>query len=359
MNILFDHQAFCIQQSGGISRYIAELNYHFNKSNHSEIAIKYSNNINLLDVKKFFPNIKSVQRIKILNLINTKNTLKKINENRFDIFHPTYYNPYFLDKIKNKPFVVTVHDMIHEKYPHYFVKRDKTALHKKILIEKSTHIIAISENTKNDIISLYPKAESKISVIYHGSSFDNSIKAKPINFIDEKYFLYVGARNGYKNFNIVLEAFASFSTKYHNIKLVCIGGGDFNKDEIKIISNYGLYGKVIQTKANDPELTFWYSNCISYIYPSQYEGFGIPILEAYSCNCPVILSNSSCFPEIAVDTALYFDKENAESLAIQMEKIFTDTELRNLLISKGEQRSKLFSWEITASKTLDLYKSLL
>jgi glycosyltransferase involved in cell wall biosynthesis len=190
--------------------------------------------------------------------------------------------------------------------------------------------------------------------VYHANSInpDNqtSIKAP------DKYMLFVGGRNHYKNFTFFISSIRRLLIDNRDLKLLCVGGGNFSKDEIELIDNLGLKESVLHTKADDRQLTFLYKNAICFVYPSRYEGFGIPILEAFACDCPITISNASCFPEIAADAAIYFDPYDEKSIIDTIEKVYKDDVLRDMLVSLGRERLKKFSWQQSANKTYNIYR---
>ena len=205
MKVLYDHQIFTMQIYGGISRYFIELMKNIENDNEIEyeLSLRYSNNyylkkLNNLTYKTFLENYSFKGKYRLLNILNKNVSKEYISRGDYDIFHPTYYNPYFLDYIDRKPFVLTIYDMIHEIYPEMFSSKDKTSERKKILAQKATKIIAISENTKRDIIKFLGIGENKIEVIYLGNSLNINKDDKTINIIiPEKYILFVGSRRGY------------------------------------------------------------------------------------------------------------------------------------------------------------------
>ena len=358
MNILYDYQTFR-NRFGGIARYHYELSKGlFNIGDENEIATLFTQNEYLLKDSLYrvwnplgHKDFKG--RYKLTNLIETLNrcySIERIKNNKFDIFHPTYYNPYFIKYLK-KPFVITVHDFVHEKYD---PMRVEDIANKRLLIEKANKIIAISENTKKDIIEYYNTPKDKIQVIYHG------IHKAPTIYIKNNYgayILFVGDRNGYKNFRIFLKAAAILLNNNQNLRLICTGN-PFSEEESELIRSYGIIEQVIQKSANDLELNSLYKHALVFVYPSLYEGFGMPILEAFSNNCPICISNTSCFPEIAQEAALYFDPFSVDSIASTIEKVMYNKELKNKLIKLGRKRAESFSWEETLKKTQSLYHEI-
>ncbi|MEG1585339.1 MAG: glycosyltransferase family 1 protein [Bacteroidales bacterium] len=359
ISVLYDHQAFEMQRFGGISRYFYELMTHL--EGNVELAIKYYTNDYLKEAGDRFPGIHLPERpykwfkgpIKRQNRLNSIARLKK---SECKIFHPTYHTPYFLDHIGKKRYVLTVHDMNHELLPHTFRNSDAVIAMKRDTILRADRIIAISENTKKDIVDILNVDPAKIDVVYHG--------VRPLTLpyaglkLPERYILYVGDRNAYKNFYQLLEAFKVLASKDKTLFLICTGKV-LKKAEQALIHQSGLQGRVIHIHANDLELKQLYQQASLFVFPSLYEGFGVPILEAFSYNCPVLLSNRSCFPEIAADSAMYFDPSATESLVESAWQILGDESLRQQMINSGRERVKQFTWEKAAKETELVYKKVL
>lgn len=305
--------------------------------------------------------------IKTLNAlgISTRSLNRKLNEKKakepwkktnFDLIIPTYYNPYFLEFIDDTPFVLTVYDMIHELMPQYFIGDPwNVTVNKKILLEKATKIIAVSKNTKKDIIKVYPHIdESKIEVIYHGNSIQ--VNENVAADLPDNYILFVGSRDHYKNFYFLVESIRDLLLKDATLKLICAGGGEFKKEEIDFLKNIGVQEKVQQKYFEEEQLGLFYKNARCFVFPSAYEGFGIPVLESMACGCPIVLSNSSSFPEVAGEAGIYFDLSSKEDLLNKIVLVITDEKFRNEYILKGINQAKKFNWEIAASQCLELYK---
>jgi glycosyltransferase involved in cell wall biosynthesis len=283
-----------------------------------------------------------------------------LKKRSFDLFHPTYYDPYFLEYLRGKPFVLTVHDMIHEKFANEFLRlKNKVILQKKELIKKARHIIAISESTKKDIIDIYQIPESKISVVYLGYKQIANNCFHESNFPD-KYILYVGDRALYKNFQFFLKSISSYLKMEEDLYLVCVGGREFTYDEKELINKFELASKMIHyPKVSDDFIRAAYQNALGFIFPSLYEGFGLPVLEAFVNGCPAVLSNTSSLPEVGGDAALYFDPRNSESILESVRKIVTDIKLREELKQRGYSRLKKFSWQKCAEETKQVYQSII
>ncbi len=369
MKILYDHQIFVFQDFGGISRYFYELMNVFEKDKEIsfDLSLEYSNNFYIrkagfVKCKPFLETRNFRGKTRLLNFINKQVKKKLLLKKEYDIFHPTYYDPYFLDYSGDKPFVLTIYDMVYELFPQIFSSRDKTSERKKLLASKATKIIAISENTKRDIIKLLGIKEDKIEVIYLANPLcaDAIEKGKvTVSELPQKYLLFVGNRRVYKNFDTFVESISSLLQNDNDLHLICAGGGKFTPSEIANLEKLGVINKVTQCSFDDNILAQLYKNALAFVFPSLYEGFGIPVLEAFTCGCPVVTSNKSSLPEVAGDAAEYFDPADKMSISSAVKKVIYDHDLRSELKGKGHERLKGFSWEKTANNTKKLYQSIL
>lgn len=383
MKILYDYSAFTYQKFGGVSKCFCELISRLPKSVKYEIAIKQSDNIHLqesglvanlrridLDFSNFIckKNFKGKYNLyhwlssnmpffSSADAINMKYSIDRIKQGNYDIFHPTGFSTYFLSYIGKKPFVYTIHDMTTEIFSSSNGMRKQTAaIHS--IASRAAHIITVSQNTKDDVMRLIGIPEEKITVIHHGGPVVKDINESAI--INSPYFLYVGARQSYKNFPETLKAFAKFCGNRKNVKLVCTGP-DFDQNEIEMVRALGLKDNVLHYFATNKELENLYANAIAFVYPSLYEGFGMPILEAYSYGCPVLVNNKSCFPEIAGGAAIYFEADSEFSnMELAFEKIWDmSKEDRNNLINEGYCRLQMFSWDRAAKQLENVYRCII
>ena len=365
MRVFYDHQAFSLQDYGGVSRIFSELITGINKrGSDAHLSILYSNNTHLREnhiaPNSPFKDSYFLKKRKIAYSVNQIYNVLDIRRNAFDVYHPTYYSPDLIKYVKNKPVVVTFHDMIHEKLSDKFVELrtdSKLIAQKRDIVNKATHIIAVSENTKKDLVEIYGIDPGKIKVIYLGSSFQSPAIGND-QISQRPYLLYVGNRGLYKNFVPFLKAVAPLLLK-NSVSFICAGGKEFTKEEMDVITALGVENLVRQEAADDKKLAELYGSALAFIFPSLYEGFGIPVLEAFACNCPCILSNTSSLPEVAQGAAVYMDPHNAESMSNAVETVLNDSAMRNALAAKGKIRLKNFSWDKHVDETLDLYTQLL
>ena len=337
MKVLYDHQCFVQQQYGGVSRYHYQLIKELKKLQNVEakLSLKYSNNFYInedksFDVRKFFPKHKFYFKRTILDYINRISTNRILEEGNYDIFHPTYFNPYFLNHLNNKPFVLTVYDSIHEKYPEIINSIDKTLENKKVLLSKAGLIIAISNSTKNDLIQLYNIPAEKIEVVYLAASINKTLALANLKLsLPEKYILFVGNRDFYKNFKNFVLAVEPLLKEHKDLFLIAAGGGGFIKEENQYFNSMHLDKRIIHFGADDKTLAALYSNALAFIFPTLYEGFGIPALEAMNCDCPVVMSNTSSLPEVGGEAAIYIDPANIKDMREKIESLIINKDLRD------------------------------
>lgn len=360
MKILYDHQIFGFQKFGGISRYFVELMSNLPDDIEFDNSIVFTENEYLRNADSRFnkgiylPHFKG--RNRATGPINKLASEISIFRGKYDIFHPTYYSTYYIGHIK-KPVVVTVYDMIHEKFSDMFKPTDKTSVVKRKVITQADKVIAISQHTKDDLIDIYDLPAEKIEVVHLFHSLDPNNVEKVEN-LPSNYILYVGQRFKYKNFERFAKAFSIIHKEYPDIKVVCTGAR-FTPSEMEMLQELGISQHFIRLYVTDTQLTYLYQNAICFIYPSLYEGFGIPILESFAAGCPLLLSNTSCFPEIAREGGLYFDPYEIDDIADALKKIISDSSLRIEMINRGKNVLKNYSWEKMASETAEIYRNLI
>lgn len=384
MKVLYDYQAFTMQYFGGVSKSYCELISHLPEDVSVEIGVTQSNNVHLiqsglcpmlesvnLDFKTFLPSFhfrgkghlylwfnRLFPFFSSVEHINKKRSIELLQAGDFDVFHPTFFDDYFLPYLSGKPFILTVHDMMPELFSQYFNKKNIQIVGKRKLVEKADAIIVVSEQTKLDLVEILKVPENKINVIYHGSPVHEKIIENAL--INEPYFLYIGTREGYKNFYQLIVDFSKFSVKHENVLLVCTGD-NFTSRELEIFKIYNIIDRVVHFSATDENIKNLYAHAIAFVYPSLYEGFGMPILEAFAYGCPVLLNNKSCFPEIAGDAGVYFlSDDRGSDLAEKLEMVFSwNGKERDKIIQLGYEKLSSYSWQKSAKLLKDLYESVM
>jgi glycosyltransferase involved in cell wall biosynthesis len=372
LNILVDGIIFARQRYGGISRvweeYLSRLpNYGINvhlliprHHKNSSLTRILANRDSYRIVQDYFywPR-RFFEKVPVRSEF-----LKNHLDPSIQLFQSTYFSTVYRTQI---PKVVMIYDMIPEKFqgPYPDKWNNLEIVMKRIVLQNSDHIIAISNATKKDLLEIYPDIHpEKITVIHNGidrqskgilPSFEAIIQKQHLDLQPGSYFLYVGLRNGYKNFKIIVELLQKFP-KYQNYRFLCIGGEDYGDLSAWLRSNNLHQNFLFLDFLSNEELSVFYKNAQALIYPSQYEGFGLPILEAMANSCPVVCSDTSSLPEVGGDAAFYFDPYSIESLDLAITKLFSSS--RAEIIESGLRNIERFSWDLSTQSLVKLYRDL-
>jgi glycosyltransferase involved in cell wall biosynthesis len=365
MHILYDHQVFSLQDSGGISRYHFELARNLQTLEQTQIDLLMGGNASVLP----FPRLARPGT----RVLSWKTSLQPgykrfaVNEallslaaplrGLVDIYHPTLNR--IMPAVRRRRIVVTQHDCTHERFPHLFRNTDAFIRAKRHILSRADAIICVSESSRRDLLHFYDVDEARTHVVHHGfSPLESSPEPAPCK-PSAPYLLYVGSRTEYKNFSLLLQAFAR-SGLAQRFRLVTVGGGPYSTEEGETLAELGLGDKVRLIKgASDPDLAELYRNATLFVYPSLYEGFGFPPLEAMSLGCPVLANRTSSLPEICGDAASYFETDDVEELAQVLKATLENTENLRKQREAGYQQVRLYSWPEAARKTLEIYAACL
>lgn len=293
--------------------------------------------------------------------------IRKLKKFDLDIIHNPSQIPTYV-KAKQK-YILTVHDLTPFIVPSES-KFGRPTIHKILFprtLRNADKIIADSYNTKKDLINYFKIPADKIRVIYLAASE----KFKPLDnqgiyTFKEKYgfnfsfILYVGTLEGRKNIPFLIKSFYEFRKKSQNVKLVIAGKKGWKyKNIFSMIDELNLNNEIIFTGyVPEEDLPGLYSSADLFVYPSIYEGFGLPPLEAMACGCPVITSNISSLPEVVGDAGIMVDPYNVDELSSAMYKVLNDSVLRKDLVTKGLNRAKMFNWEKCAKDTINVYREV-
>ena len=353
MKLLCDHQIFSSFAYSGISRYFCELFCEFNTLGVQwDVSCFFSNNKFLKSLRPypgFLPEQNFRGKNRILENINLIKTRCALSRGDFDVFHSTYSKPYDPRLLKGKPYIITVHDMTHEKYGAKLPSGLRETAEEKESIAKADGIICPSYATRNDLIALYPEAADKVTVIYHGVRVPSAIPQELFSDI-QPYFLYVGSRMFYKNFPIAVEAVSKLPAQY---RLLCVGGGSFTPAEEALFTRFNMNGRVLHRQLDEPGLFAAYQNAKALLFPSEAEGFGLPIIEAQSQGCIPVLSDIPCFREIGADKALYFPVNDADACTAELEKVLQEQQRSDLA-----ENLERFNWHNAARQTIAFYQQV-
>lgn len=354
MRIFYDCIVFELQKAGGISVYWSALLERsrlesvitFGREN-SNI---FSGNILTSIQSEVYPSFIPRRYLPFICKPSTSNNSKHV-------FHSSYFR-YSNDR--NSINVTTVHDFTYE----HFVRGPRLWVHswqKRLAVKKSQGVICVSENTKKDLLHFYPWVDPEVvKVVYNGVGeafypVDNAASAleKELGFCPDKPFLlFVGDRSAYKNF----DAFVALASYFPEMDFVVVGGQPFTEAESQLLSP--IQSRLHHFRGVSSEvLNLLYNAAYCFVYPSSYEGFGIPVLEAMKAGCPVVSTNLSSIPEVAGNAALLVDEPTAESLAIEIQKL-ADPDIRYTLVEKGFKQAEKFSWDKCFEETYAFYQEL-
>jgi glycosyltransferase involved in cell wall biosynthesis len=361
MRILYDGYVYREQPTGGINRYFANL---IKRLPGDVVPLLTTPGDHTLDYPAH-ANLKTF-RFKGVRPLRVSFRMEKYYFRcleaavNFDVAHPTYYSLLTQRDFAayRRPIVLTVWDMTHERFTNHFRDGAQVVEMKRKAIEAAHSIICISESTKKDLLEYYPHVtEGRVRVTHLASELDESMGYGPEMIPLRPYFLFVGARGGYKNFSNLLAAFARVANGRQDLTL-CVVGTPFSAAEQRDITEMRLSGRVEHYgRASDAQLAKLYRHSIALVYPSLYEGFGIPLVEAMACGTAVVASNRASLPEVLGAAGLLFDPA-VDDLADILLSLVENPSERERLVALGRKRAQDFSWDRTAAQTIDVYHSV-
>jgi glycosyltransferase involved in cell wall biosynthesis len=371
LRVMFDPQIFCHQRFGGISRYICNiaLEMHRMAGVTPQIVAPFHFNEYLDALPRSMVRGRRVRWLEGFTALAYGLSVfpGKVAARSFkpDVMHNTYYFP--VKPPSGARGILTVYDMIHEKYPKYFAASPFITRIKAASVAAADHVICISESTRRDLLATYDVPEERVSVTHLGfDPLGSMLTGEPSSDFklrvlgaDAPYLLYVGSRVNYKNFRGLLDAYAASASLRANFFLLCFGGGDFTGAERAAIYIAGVEGRVRFLGGSDAVLAACYAQASLFVCPSFYEGFGIPVLEAMSLDCPVACSNSSSLPEVVGNAAKLFDPADRDSIRSALESVLGSPSAATTLKERGRIRRQLFSWRSCAENTVDIYRRVL
>ena len=383
MRVFYDHQVTSLQDAGGISRYYFELvqallRVHATGQDDGadprdepvkpELFLGFNRSV------LRFASLRPGARISSVATSMRPGPLRyALNEaltsvavplrGCFDVYHATYQR--VLPAIRKRALVVTHHDSTPDRFPHLFLNASAIHARLKRVYAQADRIICISESSRQDLLHFFAVVPEKTVVIHHGFStlpLPAHLADKDrgdlswVGPCEQPYLLYVGSRAAYKNFPVVLQALAQQPHK--DLHLVAAGGGALTAEEVGKIAELQLTGRVHGlSRVTDAQLAALYRRAEIFVYPSLYEGFGFPPLEAMSLGCPVLVSRGSALPEICGDAAFYFDPGSADDLTASLTKMLDDDVFRNSKREAGYRQIKRYTWQQAATETLAIYRS--
>lgn len=364
MKVVFDHQIFAVQRYGGFTKYFVSLLRALRGLPGVRVDVIAPAHVNEYlsgddsDCALTFRLRKPVRGLYYRPTLVSPAFRLLCAWNRPDIVHETHYLLNGGHVPNGVPVVATCHDMILERHSDNSTATNGAIARKKRALDRASGIVCISNNTRNELLEIYPYLEDRVATVHHGVS-----RVSPAQdfggFLPAQYLLYVGMRSAYKNFAKAMQAFSALGPAYKSYSLVCFGGGGFTEGEKRGAVDCGLaLGRLMHISGNDYQLAMAYERATALVYPSLDEGFGMPLTEAMIQGCAIICSNTSCFPEICLDAAQYFNPFSVESIKSAMVRVIDDADWREELVIRGRRRAEHFSWAACAEQTNALYRSV-
>ncbi len=361
IRVVFDEQIFLLQKHGGISRYFTELIATF--AENPELGVQpvipfQAARSEHIIAKLGGPKLKRVGSTLGALILLFRSTLDNRGKSfPADVVHLTFYTPGFFGRFKGIPKVSSLFDMTPELTSKRFGIWNPH-LQKRKFLTQSDAIISISNSSTEDMAAIYGEQRSTPTA-YLGvsSSFHPNVEKQPLH--EKPYLLFVGARSGYKNWIMSAMAFAEVAHEQPSLQYILIGGGHLSRPERRILKKAGILNRVIQKSVPDSDLPNYYSNAEALIYPSKYEGFGLPLVEAMASGIPVLASDTRINREICDTCAWYFPDDHKDGLVSLMQDLLQG-KLPNQVdrVNMGLQKAKKFTWYSCAENTAQVYRSL-
>ena len=365
MRIAFDHQVTSLQDAGGMSRYHFELARQLRGREGVSLDLLLGGESSVLPFAGLEGEGVRVEGWKsrlgpwypryAMNALWTA-AVAPIR-GRYDIYHATYQR--CEPAIRHRALVATHHDATQERFPELFRNAAAIQARKRRLYQRADMVICVSESARQDLLEIYDVDRSRTCVVHHGVTPVAEVGAGRGDAEEQPYVLYVGSRSAYKNFLALLHAFAATKAT-RGMRLLVAGGGRWSEGERETIVALGLEGRVVLLpRVEEEHLGELYRGAALFVYPSLYEGFGLPPLEAMSAGCPVLVSRSSALPEVCGDAAHYFDPADEGALERELGRLLGDTELLRAKVDAGRGWAGRYTWEMSAQGTLAAYREAL
>lgn len=358
MKVTFDDQIFLLQSRGGVSRYFAEIIHEYRSS--PELGVqavtpyKLVANHHLVESDSRFRLIPKNLAIQHPRSVRSLNRLMNPRAPQSDVVHHTFYEARSL-AIRAKARICTIYDMIPEMYPELFPEGSPHA-NKRQLVDECDGLLCISETIKDDLESCYGALDKPVFVTPLGVS-SRYFHDEPSQPQDPPYVLHIGQRGGYKNFWTLLLAFARVLKATADLKLLCTGP-PFHPEEFALFEQWNIADRVERVELSDSELPRAYAGAMCTVVPSLYEGFGLPVLEAFAAGCPVIAAKTPALCETGGDCALYFDPRDDGALAETIIGLTRNPSMCEQYIIRGRVRAREYSWQQTAQLTARAYEAI-
>lgn len=361
LHVTYDDRLFTFQRRGGPARYFSELIAEFRSA--PELGIEVKTPFTFVETEYLLRADKRYRRLPLPESTFRMQAARAVNRvrrgpglKRPEILHHTQYSSAGL-RMPAAVRICTVYDMIPELFPEIFEGRGPIPHRQKAAYVHACDAIAcISESTKADVLAHYGDLDKPVVVTPLGAD-SRFFAATPDRREPPGFVLFVGTRDFYKNFDVLLRALARITEDGVAPRLLCVGPA-LTPTEQERIASLGLEALVSQRAASDAELPGLYAAAMCLVFPSRYEGFGLPTVEAFAAGCPVVLADMVCAVEIGGDAAQYFEPDDDEALATIIARLAADATSRDPWIAAGRLRARDYTWRRTAETTAALYRDV-
>lgn len=365
MRVAVDHQVTSLQDAGGMSRYHYELARQLRGREGIAMDLLLGGQSSVLPFAELEGNGVRVESWRsrfapgypryAMNAVWTAAIAPL--RGRYDVYHASYQR--WEPAIRHRALVATHHDATQERFPELFRNAAAIRARKGRLYRRADLVICVSESARQDLVEIYGVEKARTRLVHHGVTPVAETVAPFHDGDTRPYVLYVGSRSAYKNFFALIRAFAATESA-RSMRLIVAGGGAWTDAEQAAIAEQGLGNRVmLLPRVDEARLGALYRGAALFAYPSLYEGFGLPPLEAMSAGCPVLVSRTSSLPEICGDAAHYFDTAIKGSLEQELQRLLGDPALRAAKVAAGRARVGRYTWESAAVGTLAVYREAL
>lgn len=358
MRVLIDPQIFQLQRRGGVSRLFSSLATEIEAAGAADVVLPFRYTLNE-QVALDFPS-----RMRLVKprgwwqtrVLQAANRARRPQLRGVDVVHHTWYGREFIDRYRTQARVSTVFDMIPEVLPE--VSGGDPHAGKREFLEASDAIVCISHTTKADLLKVWGDFGKPVHVTHLGVEEQFFDPAPASVALPDDYVLFVGKRANYKNFQLLADAFVQVAGEQPGLHLVAVGGGPFTAEESAHLERHGVLERCHQLDVSEADLPGVYAAARLFVFASRYEGFGLPVVEAYATRCPLVIADTPCLREVAGDEAEIVSPDDPAELADVLRASAEPDVERDARVERGLARAREFTWARTAQQTLEVYRQV-